>query len=87
MRERHPSSHQSKERANLFHEQLGLLEGSEVAAPVGLVPVADVREALLRPAPGRTLKLLGKIEHPVGTSTVSSVDPEIHSFTCLMLSQ
>src|SRR6266508_2006879 len=30
---------------------------------------------------------LGKIEQPVGTVTVSFVEPEIHSFTCLMLSQ
>ena len=30
---------------------------------------------------------LGKIEQPVGTATVSVVRPEIHSFTCLMLSQ
>src|ERR671919_1381346 len=30
---------------------------------------------------------LGNIEHPVGTATVSIFDPEIHSFTCLMLSQ
>src|SRR6266498_3024099 len=30
---------------------------------------------------------LGKIEQPVGTATVSLVGPEIHLFTCLMLSQ
>jgi hypothetical protein len=36
------------------------------AAPIGLVPVADVREALLRPAPGRTLKLLGEDRAPCG---------------------
>jgi hypothetical protein len=29
----------------------------------------------------------GKIEQPVGTSTVSVASPPIHSFTCLMLSQ
>src|ERR1017187_2023272 len=29
----------------------------------------------------------GKIEQPVGTVTVSWMDPEINSLTCLMLSQ
>ena len=30
---------------------------------------------------------MGKIEQPVGTATVSWIEPEIHSFTRLMLSQ
>ena len=29
----------------------------------------------------------GNTEHPVGTETVSATSPDIHSFTCRMLSQ
>src|SRR5207249_6656511 len=54
------SSHCPEERAHLFHELLGLLEGGEVAALVELVPVADVLEAALGPSSRRPEDLLGE---------------------------
>jgi hypothetical protein len=60
------SSYEPTELANLVDESLGLLEGDEVAALVGLGPIADVREPPLRPWTGWTLELPGKIEHPMG---------------------
>jgi len=81
------SPDQPEESPQLLDEQVGLLEGCEVPAAVGLVPVADVEEAIsAQRRDGRWISL-GKIEQPVGTATVSPVGPEIHSFTCLLLSQ
>ena len=45
---------------HLGHEQLGLLEGGEVAAHLGLVPVPDVGVALLSPAPAGPEDLVGE---------------------------
>ena len=47
---RSASADQPEERADLFDEQRRLLERREVPAAGGLVPVADVGEAPLRPA-------------------------------------
>jgi hypothetical protein len=64
-----------------------LLEGGEVAARVELVSVADVEEALLRLPPGRALQLLGE-DRAAGRNPDHFVRrPEIHPFTCLMLSR
>src|SRR4029077_18802184 len=51
------SAHQPEERAELVHEQRGLLERGEVPAAFRLAPVPDVGKALLRPPPGRPLQL------------------------------
>ena len=45
---------------HLGHEQLGLLEGGEVAAHLGLVPVPDVGVALLSPALAGPEDLVGE---------------------------
>jgi hypothetical protein len=81
------SPNEPEKRPHLPDEQFRLLESREVTAPGRLVPVADIGEVLLRPSPGRPLQSLGKMEQPTGTSTVSTTAPEIHSFTCRMLSQ
>ena len=82
------SSDQTEEGADLLDEQGRLLEGREMAAFGGFVPVADVEESLLRPPPGRTLELPGKDRAaPTGTATVSCTGPDIHSLTMPMLSQ
>jgi hypothetical protein len=54
------SAHEPEERADLVDEEVRLLEGGEVAAGVGLAPVADVGEAPLGPAARRSLELLGE---------------------------
>jgi hypothetical protein len=81
------SAYESKEVADFLDEQLRLLEGGEVPALVWLVPVADVGEASLAQRREGRCSSLGKIEQPVATVTVSLTSPEIHSLTCLMLSQ
>src|SRR6202041_1575102 len=55
-----PSTYEAEERPELVHEEVRLLEGGEVAAPLQLVPVTQVGEALLGPAPGEPDDLLGK---------------------------
>src|SRR5215212_491839 len=52
------SSNDAEEGPHLVDEQLRLLKSGEVPTARGLVPVADVEEALLRPAARRALELL-----------------------------
>jgi hypothetical protein len=51
-RDTESSLDQPEERLHLVDVELGLLEGGEVAAPPGLVPVADIEEAFLFPPSG-----------------------------------
>ena len=79
---RRPSADEPKESPNLLDKQIRLLEGGEVPASVGLVPVADVEEALLRPSSRRALELLGEDRAAGGNvDRVGRAAPEIHSFT------
>src|SRR5215216_6232182 len=52
------SADEGEEGVDLGGEQRGLLPRREVAAALGLAPVADVRESPLRPAPRGPLELV-----------------------------
>src|SRR4051812_14019327 len=61
-----PSPQRPEAGADLLHEQLGLLEGGEVAALRRLAPVADVLVAPGGPAARRSVDLLGEDRAPGG---------------------
>ena len=53
-------SDEGEEGRHFADEQCRLFQGGEVAAAFGFVPVDDVAEALLGPAPRGSLKLVGE---------------------------
>src|SRR4051812_23891573 len=53
-------AHRAESAADLVDEERGLLEGGEVAAPVGLAPVAEVGVLLLGPPSRWPEDLLGE---------------------------
>src|SRR5216683_8182510 len=52
--------HQAEGRSDLVYEEVGLLERSEVTAPVQLVPVVDIGVPLLGPTARHSKELFGK---------------------------
>ena len=68
-------AHRAEALPHVLHEELGLLEGGEVAALVRLVPEPEVREAALGPAARGAEDLLGedRAARPAPRSSVKSM--------------